>query len=146
MRTLTIITLILLTSCSLTKEERRLNRATKKLDKLVQKFPELKKPDTLQIPVEMVTIRTQVDTVTTITTDTVTIRENNLTIRYKVDTILNTVWVQGVCDTIIMRDTIRVTVDRIQPVKVVPSSKGKWLQWALIWLVVLVVLVIMFKR
>src|SRR5690554_3614715 len=49
MKHLLLITLIatLLIGCNLTKEERRMNRATKKLENLATKFPELKRTDTM---------------------------------------------------------------------------------------------------
>jgi ribosomal protein L32 len=55
--TLILITIIALSACSTTKEMRRANRASKKLEKLVIKYPELAHPDTLRIPI---TLRTPI--------------------------------------------------------------------------------------
>lgn len=52
MRLITItLILLILTSCGSTKEMRRSNRAAKKLERLVEKFPELKRTDTIMTPV-----------------------------------------------------------------------------------------------
>jgi hypothetical protein len=48
---------LLIASCSTTQEMRRANRASKKLEKLTMRFPELLQPDTLRIPI---TLRTPI--------------------------------------------------------------------------------------
>lgn len=143
-----LLALILFTGCSLTKDERRLNRGTKKLEKLVSKFPELKRIDTLRIPHQILVPRTQLDTVATLTTDTITITKDRLTVRFRVDTVLKTVWMDAMCDTLVIRDTIRVPVSTIQPVKVVPSSKtgNRWLPWLLLVFVAVVLILSLLRR
>lgn len=56
MRMLSFILLILLcTSCGTTKDMRRSNRAAKKLERLVEKYPELKRTDTILTPISIKT-------------------------------------------------------------------------------------------
>lgn len=56
MKNLALILLILIcTSCGTTKEMRRSNRAAKKLERLVEKFPELKRTDTVLTAISMKT-------------------------------------------------------------------------------------------
>ena len=142
------LTLILLTSCKLTKEERRLNRGTKKLERLVTKFPELKRTDTLYIAHEVIVPRTQIDTITTLTTDTVTITKDRLTVRYRVDTVLNTVWLDAMCDTLVIRDTVAAPCPTIQGTKTVVRTEKRvpWWVWLIISGLSLAVLGLIFRR
>lgn len=56
MKNLALIFIILIcTSCGTTKEMRRSNRAAKKLERLVEKFPELKRTDTVLTAISMKT-------------------------------------------------------------------------------------------
>ena len=132
--TLIAITAILLSGCKLTKEERRMNRATKKLEKIVSKYPELERTDTIRYPVELVTERVKVDTMFQLSTDTVTIEKDNLKVKWLVRN--DTVWFDAMCDTIILRDTIIDYRETINPVKVIPSQKGKGLPWW-VWVVII---------
>lgn len=47
--------ILLLASCGTTKDMRRSNRAAKKLERLVDRFPELKRTDTIATPVSIKT-------------------------------------------------------------------------------------------
>jgi len=50
-----IILLLTLTACGTTKEMRRSNRAASKLERLVERFPEMKRIDSITIPITMKT-------------------------------------------------------------------------------------------
>lgn len=56
MKQIALILIVLIChSCGTTKEMRRSNRAAKKLERLVEKFPELKRQDTILTKIEMKT-------------------------------------------------------------------------------------------
>jgi hypothetical protein len=139
-----LLALVLLSSCRLTKEERRMNRATKKLEKLTDKFPELLKTDTILFPVELFTERVQIDTVMQITSDTVTIQKDNLTVRWIIQN--DSVWMSAICDTIFIYKELKIPCDKIQPVKYEPSSKNQWWLWVVIAVLVLAVIGLIWKR
>lgn len=50
-----ILILLTLTACGTTKEMRRSNRAANKLERLVERFPEMKRIDSITIPITMKT-------------------------------------------------------------------------------------------
>ena len=50
-----MILLLTLTACGTTKEMRRSNRAANKLERLVERFPEMKRIDSITIPITMKT-------------------------------------------------------------------------------------------
>lgn len=143
-----LLALLIFTGCNLTKEERRLNRGTKKLERLVTKFPELKRTDTLLIDREVIVPRTHIDTIARLTTDTVTITKDRLTVRYRVDTVLNTVWLDAMCDTFVIRDTVPVPCPTIQPTKTVVRTEKSipWWVWLIISGLSLALLGLIFKR
>jgi hypothetical protein len=146
MKYLVLLLIPLFISCSLTKEERRMNRATKKLEKLTDKFPELLQPDTIIVPVELFTDRVQIDTLMQITTDTVTIQKDNLTVRWLVRN--DSIWVDAVCDTIFIYKEIKVPVQTIQPKIYEPSSKNNfpWWIWVVIGVMGVVIIGLVFRR
>lgn len=143
MKHILTITLIsaLLSSCALTKEERRMNRATKKLEKLVAKYPELKRTDTIRTIVEVP--RVSVDTILKFKSDTIRIEKDNLKVeivRLPGDTVYQ---VRAECDTVFV--PVEVPCDTIQPTKVVASEKAKrktdrWRTVALVFIGISVVL------
>jgi len=107
--------------CKLTKEERRMNRATKKLEKLVDQFPELERVDTLLFPVVYTTERQRIDTVVHLEQDTIYLQKENLTVTiYRTGDSLR---ISAQCDTIIITDTLRVPVKTVQPVEYRATAK-----------------------
>jgi len=125
MRAVIIVCLALLfCSCSLSKEERRMNRASKKLEKLVDKFPELQEKDTLIVPVQLHTERVVIDTLVLVA-DTIILNRENL--RVEIIRLGDSLLVYAACDTVFLSQEIRVPVDRIQPVKTV--VKKQWTIW-----------------
>ncbi len=147
MKALHLLLIILIaTGCKLTKEERRMNRATKKLERLVTKFPELKRTDTTFYPVEVVTERVQFDTTLLVTTDTVKIEKDNLRVKWLVRN--DTMWFEAMCDTIVVRDTVRVVTDTIQPVKhsVRVDREIPWWVYAVIGVLVVMVVGLIWRR
>lgn len=137
------ITLIaaMISSCALTKEERRMNRATKKLEKLVAKYPELKRTDTIRTIVEVPIV--SVDTLLQFKSDTIRVEKDNLKVeivRLPGDTVYQ---VRAECDTMFV--PVQVPCDTIQPTKVVASEKTKrkvdrWRTVALVFIGISVVL------
>src|SRR6056297_2300037 len=79
------------TSCSTTKEMRRANRATRKLEKLTLRFPELLQRDTIRDTVPAIVTDVRLDTVL-LKADTITVQKDRLRVRV-----------------ITTRDTVRIT-------------------------------------
>ena len=117
-----------MTGCVTTKEQRRSNRAARKLERLVERFPELSRTDTIHDTLSVVVPSIEVDTVL-LRADTISISKD----RWHVEIINTTdsVYISGGCDT----DTITVYTetpcDTIQPV-VYKSLPLKWYNKALI--------------
>jgi hypothetical protein len=122
--TLILITIIALSACSTTKEMRRANRASKKLEKLVDQFPDLAQPDTLRDTVAAIVPIVRIDTAFA-KADTVFLQKERL--RVRVITEHDTIRILGEClgDTIFV--PIETIVEKIQPVqyKALPM---KWWQ------------------
>ncbi len=120
---LLFMVVVLLASCSTTKEIRRANRAAKKLEKLTIKYPELLQPDTIRDTVSAIVTNIRVDTAFA-KVDTVYLEKDRL--RVRVITERDTIRVTGEClgDTIYV--PIETVVDRIQPVKYVTMPLKWW--------------------
>lgn len=96
----------------------------KKLARLIRKHPELVKSDTVFKRDTTVVNGVQHDTVfhSTITRDTVIIRDKQLTIKYYNDG--KTTYLKGVCDTVRVIKEVPVLVNSVNPVDV--SREGSW--------------------
>jgi len=96
---------------------RRANRATKKLEKLTMRFPELMRPDTLRDTVAAIVMDVRIDT-TFLKVDTITVQKDRL--RVQVITEHDTVRIIGEClgDTIYV--PVKIPVETIQPVEYRP--------------------------
>jgi len=79
---ISILIVLLIVGCGQTKEIRRTERANKKLDKLVDKFPELNRKDTVQSIVTYTVKETKIDTVFELETDTVYKSANHIVITH----------------------------------------------------------------
>ena len=112
-----IFVIFVAASCSTTKEMRRANRATKKLEKLTMRFPELMRPDTLRDTVAAIVMDVRIDT-TFLQVDTITVQKDRL--RVQVITEHDTVRIIGEClgDTIYV--PVKIPVETIQPVEYRP--------------------------
>lgn len=112
MKAIIIVLCILMTGCATTKEQRRSNRAARKLERLVERFPELSRTDTIHDTLSVVVPSIEVDTVL-LRADTISISKD----RWHVEIINTTdsVYISGGCET----DTITVYTetlcDTIQP-------------------------------
>jgi hypothetical protein len=107
------LAVMLLSSCS---PQKRINR-------ILRKHPELLVKDTLHIRDTIMVNGSSTDTVfqTTITKDTVVLKENNLTIKYYNDG--KTTYLKGQCDTVRVPYEKLVPVDRV---KNVTEYKEHW--------------------
>lgn len=128
-----LIVAVLLTSCSTTKEMRRANRASKKLEKLTIRFPELLRADTLRdtVPAIVTNIKTDTTYILQNKVDTLYLEKNRLRVRtiFKHDTIIQEAEYLG--DTIYV--PVEIPVEKIQPVQYKPMPL-KWWQIALMFL------------
>lgn len=123
-----MVLVVLLASCSTTKEMRRANRASKKLDKLTMRYPELLQPDTLRDTVAAVVTTIRVDTAYA-KADTIYLEKDRL--RVRVITEHDTIRLTGeyLGDTIYV--PVEIPIEKIQPKEYKPIPL-KWWQQALI--------------
>ena len=125
-----MIAIIFMCSCS---PQKRLNR-------LLSKHPELVTTDTVYKNDTTVVFGTQIDTVilSGVTVDTLVIREKQLEIKYFNNG--KTVYLKGVCDTIVK---VKKVISTVNTVSVKPlTRKERFIFWVAdnIWLIVLVLL------
>ena len=125
-----LIAIALLSSCGTNKEMRRANRASKKLDKLVARFPELMQQDTIRDTVLFTVPETRFDTVV-LKADTIEVEKDRW--RVRVITQRDSVYISGGCDTVTVHVPVEIPVDTIQPIKYKPMPL-KWWQIALMCL------------
>lgn len=130
MRVLILALLIVLSGCSTTKEMRRNNRAARKLERLVQKFPELSRTDTIRDTVAVIVPSIEIDTVVT-PADTIRLSKD----RWHVEIINTTdsVFITGGCETDTITQIVEIPCDTIQPTVYKPLPL-KWWQKALMFL------------
>lgn len=107
-----LIAIIMLSSCSTTKEIRQANRSSKKLDKLVERFPELMQRDTIRDTILFTVPETRFDTVV-LKADTIEVNKDRW--RVRIITKTDSVYVSGGCDTVTVYVPIQIPVERIQP-------------------------------
>jgi hypothetical protein len=123
---------LLLIGCSGTKETRRSNKAARKLERLVYKFPELEIKDTLRATVKYIKPKTTLEIKTgKHLPDSISWRENDAQLIRVVrnDSVFYTV----ICDTIHITQEIEIPYKTIQPVEYLPLPL-KWWQKILIFL------------
>jgi hypothetical protein len=123
---------LLLIGCSGTKETRRSNKAARKLERLVYKFPELEVKDTLRATVKYIKPKTTLEIKTgKHLPDSISWRENDAQLIRVVrnDSVFYTV----ICDTIHITQEIEIPYKTIQPIKYLPLPL-KWWQKILIFL------------
>jgi adenosylcobinamide amidohydrolase len=89
----------------------------KRLSRLIRKYPQLVDSDTIKRLDTVIVNGTQHDTIfrSSITKDTVVIRENNLTVKYYNDG--KTTYLKGVCDTIKIIREVPFIVNTVSPIK-----------------------------
>jgi len=137
----TLLMVAFLFSCS---PERKLKRANKKLVQIIQQYPLLVQSDTIFRHDTLIAAKTQHDTIfrSTITKDTVIIRENNLTVKYYNDG--KTTYLKGVCDTIKIIREVPFIVNTVSPVKEVHVMK--WYDYILYSIAFLAILFVVLDR
>lgn len=119
-----IFSVIFFCGCS---PERKLHRAEKKLQKLIANFPELIRKDTIYKVDTTIINGVQHDTIIKagITTDTLVIKEKHLTYKYFNNG--KTVYLKGVCDTVIVTKKIPYIVNSVS-VKPL-NRKERFIMW-----------------
>jgi hypothetical protein len=140
-----VILLVFLFSCS---PQKRLNR-------LVKKYPELVKTDTIMVrdtirdTINVTTELVKLDTIFSLNEihDTITITKDNLTIRYYHDTIHDSIYISGECDTIFVKVPYERIVEYKVPCDKVIVKKGiSWWYWFIIIMLILGILYLVKKR
>lgn len=123
---------LLFIGCSGTKETRRSNKAARKLERLVEQFPELQVKDTLRATIKYIKPKTTLEIKTgRYLPDSISWRENDAQLIRVVrnDSVFYTV----ICDTIRITHEIEIPYETIQPVQYLPLPL-KWWQKVLIFL------------
>lgn len=111
---------------------RRANKAERKLNKLLDKYPELHKKDTVEAEVNYLKPKTEIKfTFTKFEPDTMFIQNKDakVYIWQRNDTIFGKV----ICDTIRITETVQIPIQTVQPTKYLPMPL-KWHQKALMWM------------
>ena len=126
---------------------RRLKRGSKKLERLVDKYPELQIKDTVWATVNYVKPKTVIDIEMPVNQlpDSFIWRNGDARLIRVVrgDSVFYTV----ICDTVTVTNRVEIPVDRVQPVKYVDKPL-KWWQVGLMWIggIGLVVLILILIR
>jgi len=133
---LILIAGLFLTSCNpfMTKDLRRKNRANRKLERLISKYPELKAKDTLVVKLDTVIITDSVvvSQAFSLKFDTVEIVKENF--RLKLIKTTDTLIVEGGCmsDTIYVNKEIIVPFETIQKIELTPLEiLSKFYKWVI---------------
>lgn len=145
-----ILLAILFTSCNpfTTKELRRKNRANRKLEKVVSKYPELLKKDTASVVYDtlIITKPSKLDTILSFNFDTITLEKDKL--RLKLIRTTDTLIVNAEClpDTIRIETVVEVPFNKVQSVELTIYEKivngFKPFFW---WFIFIIVVVIAYK-
>lgn len=163
-RLISILLIGFLVSCGTPKELRRLKRGSKKMQKLVQKYPELLHNDTIRDTVSVFIPQIKIDTIFSLSVDTVYSSDSltktifikpPLHLEYEKSNVkVQLDYVQGdyQISVEVYPDTIEVPVETIveviQPVKVVKADFSKWQRFkmtsGLIFWILLIVFVVLF--
>lgn len=144
MRGLIIIILsFLLFSCNpfISKELRKKNRCNRKLERVVNKCPELLKPDTtiINFDTTVITNEVKIDTFVSLNFDTLKIVKDKF--RLKLIKSVDTLIIDGGClaDTIFIDKIIKIPVEKITSIKLTPLEQAQnlissiWI-WLLLFL------------
>lgn len=127
MKKIFVFTLLscLLFSCSY---EKKLGRAKKKLANLISEYPALVQHDTLWHNDTTIVSGIAHDTLfkTTITKDTMIIKDHQLTIKYYNDG--KTTYLQGKCDTVFVVKKVPEYINNVNPAKEIERSR-QWYDW-----------------
>lgn len=143
-RILLFLAVILISlSCTLNKDARRKNRAAKKLEKLVDRFPELLIPDTIIDTIRIEIPEVRVDTVV-LKSDTINLVKDRW--RVQIVTRLDSVFITGGCDSIFVDRIVKVPYNAIQPVKVEKPKLFRSIQSAVFWLLIAAVVLFIVSR
>jgi len=133
-----VILLPLLFSCS----------AEKRLARLIKQHPELVKSDTVYKTINVISPVASVDTVfkTTVTKDTVVIKDHQLTVKYFNNG--TTTYIKGVCDTVKTTVEVPVIVNTVTPAEKYIPNFYLFSTWAcyLILLLEAIALYVAYKR
>lgn len=119
-----LIAILMLSSCGTTKEMRRANRASKKLNNLVERFPELMQRDTIRDTINVFIPEVKLDTVV-LKADTINLIKDRW--RVRIITKTDSVYVSGGCDTVTVQVPIQIPVDRIHPTVYKPMPLKWWM-------------------
>lgn len=129
-----ILIIVFLSSCKLTKEQRRLQRGSRKIERIVDKFPELSVKDTVKATVNYLKPKTsfQIKYIDrTLIGDTIVWKKGDATLIRWRDA--DTIHYQVICDTVRITNEVEIPVDRIQPTKYVEVDIVWWKK-ALMWI------------
>lgn len=126
-----VLFILLLGSCKLTKDQRRVQRASNKIEKLDREARtiafehRLSRIDTIEAEVTYIAPAVQIDTFIQVTRDTIEIVRENLKIKMVQHDSL--IFLDAKCDTITVIETVQITKELIGPTKFieVPISKFK---------------------
>jgi DNA primase catalytic subunit len=151
MKNLIIILLaISFISCNpfISKELRRKNKANRKLEKVINKFPELLKKDTAVVVYDtiIITESSKLDTVVSLDFDTITLIKDKL--RLKLIKTTDTLIIDAEClpDTIRIKEFIKVPFNKVQKVELTTYEKivnnFKPFFW---WFILAIILYIAYK-
>ena len=140
---LPILLCIVFISCNpfISKDLRLKNRANRKLERLVNKYPDLLKKDTAitLYDTTIITANSKLDTVLYYDFDTITLFKDKL--RLKLIKTIDTLIVDAEClqDTIIVKEFIKVPFNKVAPIKltIVEEITTVILKW--FWQIVLII-------
>ena len=119
-----VLAILLLNSCTTTKEMRRANKAANKLEKLVDRYPELQRTDTIRDTIKVVIPEVKVDTVV-LKSDTIEVSKDRW--RVRIITKMDSVYIDGGFDADTVYVPIQVPCDTIQATK--PVYIDRPLSW-----------------
>jgi hypothetical protein len=114
-------------SCAIQKEQRKCNRATKKIEQAIALCPQIAQTDTIRDTVRVRIPAVRIDTVLA-KADTIEISKDRW--RVRIITKRDSLYITGGCDSIYVEVPIEIPCDTIQPIKVIPAAL-KWWQIAL---------------
>lgn len=152
---ITLLILLVFSSCKLNKDQRKLQRASRKIEKLDRKSKriaiehDLTRKDTVQSIVQYITTPAKIDTFFVFDTDTVYFENENLSVQVIKD--LGKYKLTALCDTIVIRDTVTTTYERIGPIRLVEKELTKWQSTmmkignGLFWIIVVAIILLILR-
>ena len=121
--------IVILSSCSIQKEQRKCNRAANLVEKAVDLCPEIAQTDTIRDTVSTYIPEVKIDTVL-LKSDTIILNKDHW--RVKIIHVGDSIYVTGGTDSIYVEIPVEVPCDTIQPVKYIEANL-KWWQIFLIF-------------